>query len=1237
MVGRLDVEAAFQAAGYRIEAVIGRGGVGTVYRAVQLSLQRDVALKLLTAEQSADRSFRQMFLDESILAASLDHPHIVPVYDAGEVEQILYMAMRYVPGSDLQGMIRREGRLSAHASVMILEQVAGALDVAHAAGLVHRDVKPSNVLIAGGHGAEQPLHAWLGDFGLSRRVSDPAEQSTERPLGTVHYVAPEQIRGDAVDHRADIYSLGCLLFECLTGSVPFAHTSVPAVLYAHLEAPIPTVSDRGIGLPPAMDEVIAWALAKSPDDRPPRAIELAQAAAQALGGEARPRQAVPAAASAPSAPSAAPARAAAARRARAGRPIVGRLLESEDLVSLLDDASAGIGGVATLSGEAGIGKTTLARQLSTLAEQRGIPAVWGVGASAETARPYWHWIQVVRGIAARREGPEIFKSLGAVGAWLYAIVPDLEPVPPTQAAPSREPSREPSQFGADEGRFHIYDALLRLLEVAAEHSGLVVVLDDLHFADEASLLALSYISRAVADKRILIVCTQRDVELEESRRDAVPFSELVRPTLGIVLKGLPAADVRRMIESRRDLPPPEALVERIHELTGGNPLFVSELLSLIEADRGLDDAAVADGAMPLPAGVRDAITARLAMLSAGGREMLAVASVIGQQFRAGTLATAAGTPAVELLELLDEAVRLRLVRPTTQYADGYGFDHGLIQATLYDAIPRGRRLALHAAVARALEQDPAVAAGEGLAEIAHHYLEAAAAHDPQRAIDYARRAGDRAMETFAYDEAVGMYRGALGVTGLTEVQRGELLQALGEAQMRVGDTDAARQTLLRAADAARVRNDPVAFAHAALSCAIWGLTNGTDEQLVGLAQEAVARLERVDEPGLMARVEGFLAAAIYWSDEVERRERLAEDALRLARAEEARRRDRESAETLGYVLGRYLLARWGPQSAIRDVEISDEVVELAQRLGDAELELLIRNWRITILMELGRFSAVDQEIARVEQMAGELRQPRAMVFLPLHYALRAGTMGRFDEAEGLNSHSAEIGRELRGSTSDLAGSAQLLMLRYLQGRLPELEQPLRTLAASRPEMVGYACALAAMLSQAGRAAEAQAELERLTAPGLDGFPKDCTHVLMLALIGDVAAELGDAARSRQIYDWLLPYSGRWVVSAGASALWPIDRSLGRLALAAGSIDLALEHTASARAQAERAGAVPAATLAMLDEARGLLARGRPEDHENVRRLAREVLGQAQQTGMGWVVDAAVALEVELGVGVEAEA
>lgn len=1219
MVGRSEVEAAFEAVGYRIEAVIGRGGVGTVYRAVQTSLQRDVALKLLPPDRAADLAFRDRFVEESILTASLEHPHIVPVYDAGEVADVLYIAMRYVPGSDLQAMIRREGHLSAHASVAILEQVAAALDAAHAAGLVHRDVKPSNVLIAVDHDAEQPLHAWLGDFGLSRRLTDPEEASTERPLGTVHYMAPEQIRGDRVDAQSDIYSLGCLLYECLSGAVPFSHTSVAGVLYAHLESTPPTVSDLGLGLPPALDDVIAAALAKDPADRPRTATELARSAARALSGDASLAEP---GLGRPGDPGSAE-QALMPRRLRPSRPMVGRLAESEDLVSLLDDAVAGAGGVATLAGEAGIGKTMLARQLSTLSEQRGIPAVWGVGSSVEAIRPYWHWIQVVRGIAARREGREVVAALGTAGGWLRRIVPDLRlamDVVPDQSTSS------------DEGRFQIYDALLRLLEIASERCGLLVVLDDLHLADEASLLALSYVSRAVADKRILIVATQRDLELEHARRDAAPFSELVRPTLGIMLKGLPAPDVRRMIESRRHTPASDALVGRIHDLTGGNPLFVSELLSLLEAERGVDESAVAAGALRLPAGVRDAIKARLGLLSAPAREALAVASVIGQRFRAGTLSIAATIPAVELLELLDEAVRLRLVRPLAGSPDGYGFDHGLIQATLYDAISRARRTALHDAVARALEQDLDGAGGEELAQIAHHYLEAAPAYDAPRAIAYARRAGDRAMTEFAYDQAVDMYGRALAVGGVGEAERAELLQALGEAQMRVGDTDAARATLLKAAEAARRRDDPVAFARAVLGCGIWGLSNGVDEQIVQLAQEAVAGLEHAGHPGLLARAMSFLAVAIYWSDDVPRREILAAHALELARAERERRGDTESARTLGYVLARHLIARWGPRSAERDLEGSDEAIALAQSLRDGELELLVRNWRITELLELGRFAAVDEEIARVEQMAHELRQPRAMVFLPLHHAIRAATAGRFDEALELNARSAEIGRQVRGSVSELAGSAQLVMIRLLQGRLPELEQPLRAMAASRPEMVGYRCALAAMLVQAGRPAEAQNELERLTAAGPDGLPKDCTHMLMLALTAEVAADLGDRARADLLYDWILPYRGRWAVSAGASAVWPMDRSLGRLATVAGRFDRALEHIFSARAQSERVGALPSVALATLDEARALHARGLADDRERIRSLAREALERAQPLGMGLVVDAAVSVEVDLELG-----
>lgn len=1211
MAQRLETQAAMEQAGYRLESVLGRGGMGTVYRATQLRLQRPVAVKLLAPDLAEDESFREQFLRESASAGSLEHPNVVPIYDAGEADGLLYIAMRYVPGSDLQAMIRREGRLSAHVSVAVLDQVASALDAAHALHLVHRDVKPSNVLIGGDHGAQ--IHALLGDFGLSRRVGDSTVRPTERPVGSVHYMAPEQIRGEFATSRADIYSLGCLFYECLTGTVPFPRESDVAVLYAHLEAPPPSVSDRDLDLPAALDDVIAAALAKSPMDRPESALAFARAAAGALTGTPTSTHVSAPAGSGSLRPSRG------SRPGRgAGRPMVGYLAESEQLLEALRDAVAGAGAVVMLAGEPGIGKTTIARELSEWAERHGTPAVWGVGLGGEAAPAYWHWVQVVQALARRREAQELFSAIGSAAGWLRMIVPDLD-----LPLPSVEPT------DAVDGRFRVYDALARLLDSAATRSGLLVVLDDLHVADEASLLALSFIARSIVDKRILIVGTHRDVELERSATLARSLDELIQPSHEIALRGLSTGDVLHMIEIRSDRRPSDALVARIHDVTAGNPLFVSELLRLLQAEGRLDDPGTASAAMPLPARVRDAIAGRLALLSADGREVLGVASVIGTRFRATTLSAAASVPGVKLLELLDQAVRLRLVRPLSDPPDGYAFAHGLIQATLYDALPAGQRLTLHQTVAQALERSHDVAAGEGLAEVAHHYLQAATANDPERAVAYARRAGDMAIEKYAYDQAVGLYTRALAFCAPGGTERVGLLQDLGEAQMRAGDTEGARATLLRAADAARAHDDAVALGRAALECGIWGLTLGVDEQLISLAQEAVARLERSDEWGLLARVKGFLAAALYWTDQVERRERLAAEALALARSEHARMGDSDSAHTLAYVIGRCLLARWDAESAHRDLELSGELLELSTALRHGELELLARNWRITVLLELGRFAAIDEEVARVEQMANELRQPRAMIFLPLHHAMQAAIAGRFDEAEALNARSAEIGQRVRGSVGELAGSAQLIYVRLQQGRLPELEVTLRAMAAAHPEMVALRSALAILLVQDGRRAEARDEIERLTARGLAGFARDCTQLVTLALVGEVAAELGDRLRARTVYEWLEPYSGRWLVSPGACAVWPVDRSLGRLATVAGWPEKAVEHTALAREQSERVGAVPCVALTALDEARTLQTRGRLEDAGRVLELIGQARDLAQTLGMGLVVDAATLVEASL--------
>ncbi|MDQ3956074.1 MAG: protein kinase [Actinomycetota bacterium] len=269
-------------AGYRIEAVLGRGGMGIVYRAEHIGLERKVALKLLSESLSEDDAFRRRFIRESKLAASMDHPNIIPIYEAGEHEGLLYISMRYVDGSDLKQIIRTQGFLDAAISLLLLEQVGSALDSAHARGLVHRDVKPHNMLIATPAGLASD-HVYLSDFGLAKHVSSRTEvTATGTFMGTIDYVAPEQIEGKEIDKRIDIYSLGCVLFECLTGTVPFQGDTDVAIAHGHVAELPPSICEVRRDLPSGLDKVLSTALAKNPGDRYQSGGELISAARTVL-------------------------------------------------------------------------------------------------------------------------------------------------------------------------------------------------------------------------------------------------------------------------------------------------------------------------------------------------------------------------------------------------------------------------------------------------------------------------------------------------------------------------------------------------------------------------------------------------------------------------------------------------------------------------------------------------------------------------------------------------------------------------------------------------------------------------------------------------------------------------------------------------------------------------------------------------------------------------------------------
>ncbi|MET9761006.1 serine/threonine-protein kinase [Streptomyces sp. NPDC006372] len=279
-----------QIAGYRIEQEIGRGGMAVVYRARDLRLERTVALKLLAPELARNDTFRRRFTHESRAAAAIDHPHIVPVFEAGETDGVLYIAMRFVAGSDLRHLLDREGPLPPATALRVAAQVASALDAAHEHGLVHRDVKPGNILVSRGTDSDHPEHVYLTDFGLTKKsLSLTGFTTVGQFVGTLDYVAPEQISGRPVDARCDVYGFACVVYEVLAGHPPFRRDDDMALLWAHQYDDPPPLTEARPDVAPQADPVFAKALAKSPDDRYPSCLAFVAALRAATkGGEPDP-------------------------------------------------------------------------------------------------------------------------------------------------------------------------------------------------------------------------------------------------------------------------------------------------------------------------------------------------------------------------------------------------------------------------------------------------------------------------------------------------------------------------------------------------------------------------------------------------------------------------------------------------------------------------------------------------------------------------------------------------------------------------------------------------------------------------------------------------------------------------------------------------------------------------------------------------------------------------------------
>jgi tetratricopeptide (TPR) repeat protein len=932
------------------------------------------------------------------------------------------------------------------------------------------------------------------------------------------------------------------------------------------------------------------------------------------------------------------------------RLLVGRGRELEQLDAALSGAVAGRGGVVVITGDPGIGKTALARAFVERAAARDATWAWGTCWDGGGAPAYWPWVQIARALTRGLDPDAVRASLADGAPWIAGLLPELVS---TLGQPAMA-----SDLSADQARFRLFDALGNLLAGAAADRPLVIVLDDLHWADASSVHALEFVARTLPDLPILAIAAYRHSEAH-AREDLAPaLGGLARAARRLPLEGLGRDDVGRLAAARAhglgdrdghgrlrgDVPAiPPRLVAAVHDASAGNPFFVDELVQLLASQGRLHDERAADDPLPLPDGVRDTLRRRLAPLHATSMGVLRAAAVIGGVFRIATIARVTGATPVAVLGHLDIALRAGLVVAADDRG-GYGFAHALVRDTLLTTVGATERARLHVLAAEALEDHDGDVEPH-LSEIAHHFLQGASEGGAQRAVAYAGRAARRAIGQFAYEEAARLYSRAIEVAAALpadERRSWELHHGLGEALMRAGDVDGSRLALGQAMQLAAAFEDPQPLAHSVLAGTLPGLSPGVVEpQLVGVLEDAIARLDAAiaADPdrsaagdALRCRLRVQLAVALFWSPEIERRGRLVEEAFVLARAiftgEAARgsRAQRMLADrTLAFVLAQGFPAIWGPDTAERGLPISVEVLELCERTNDPELAMQVRLWRINLLIELNDPVRADTEIEAYSATARRLAQPRTLIYAPLFRAYRAMMLGEFAAAERFVAEAIELPHGVAGTMAQLISDEQLFFVRRAQGRHLGDVAFLRGYADRFPLMRRWRIMLLLVLAETGEREEPLAGLEELAAEDFDDFARDAPWLFAMSSLAELCAILDDAPRARRLYDLLAPFEGRNVISVGAAYLGPVARYLGLLAMTIGTVERALGHLETARSAAERMGARPMVVLTALDAAEVLVRRGEPGDADRAATLVGRAGAEAQRLQM----DGAIARVADL--------
>jgi eukaryotic-like serine/threonine-protein kinase len=825
---------------YRILSPLGAGGMGEVFLAEDTRLERRVAVKMLPASVEAEAVARERLRREALAAAALDHPYICKVYEIGDADGRAFIVTEYVEGDTLHTHARR-ALLPVRQVIDIAHELAQALDAAHQRGIVHRDLKPANVMLT------PQGHVKVMDFGLAKQVTarpSPSHDGTSRDpdtrthdgaastdarvaltdagtrIGTPAYMSPEQILGAALDPRSDLFSLGVILHELATGRHPFLREEPSDTMAAILRDP-PTPGPRDLNEPAGFGDVIHRLLSKACAERHQTTTALLDDL-EALRTNAWSSSRTTT--TAPAAP---------AERT----PFVGRDAESTELTRLLDQMLTGHGGFVLLGGEPGVGKTRLARELMATARRRGCLGLTGHCYEMEGAPPFMPFVEIVEQ-SVRMLPQAVRAAMGDLAPEIAAMVPSLRrtynDIPPLGEVP------------ADQQRRLIFGAFLDYMRRATQKSPCVFLLDDLHWADDATLQLLQHVAPQLATMRVLIVGTYRDVELDVRRPFAKTLESLLRQRLAtrIALRRLQESSVQELLTKMGGSAPPSGLVTAVFRETEGNPFFIEEVYQHLSEEGKLFDgsggwkADLRVDTIEVPEGVRLVIGRRLDRLGEQARTVLTAGAVIGRTFPLDLLQAVVSLSDDAVFDALEEAERAQLVATDASHRIvRYGFVHELIRTTLVTTLSLPRRQRLHLKVADALEQLRAASLESHASVLAHHLYQAGAAAETGRTAQFLLLAGRRALAAGAFEETLEVFDQMLGLElPEDDALLGEASEHRGEALAGLQRYDDAVAAFERALTNAVARHDDAGIeraARGASDCHVW---RGRVEGLAHLAR-----------------------------------------------------------------------------------------------------------------------------------------------------------------------------------------------------------------------------------------------------------------------------------------------------------------------------------------------------------------------------------------------------------------